>query len=120
MSSINIILQIVIALGILNVWFLRFNQTSEWRGGNATNMKEEFEAYGLPSCMLYVIGFLKVACAILLLAGIWVPVLVAPAAIALAVLMLGAVVMHFKIGDSPKKSLPAGTVLLLCLVLAFL
>jgi hypothetical protein len=120
MNSINILLQIIIALGILNVWFLRFNKPSEWRGGNATNMKEEFDAYGFPEGILYIIGFLKVACALMLIAGIWVPALVTPAAGILAALMLGAIIMHFKIGDPPKKSLPAGTVLLLCLVLAFL
>ncbi|NDV62788.1 DoxX family protein [Puniceicoccales bacterium CK1056] len=120
MNSINIILQVIIALGILNVWFLRFNTASEWRGGKAKNMREEFDAYGLPEAVMYIVGFLKVLCAVLLLVGIWAPAFVTPAAGILAVLMLGAIVMHFKIGDPPKKSLPAGTVLLLCLVLAIL
>ena len=36
------------ALWILNVWFNRFNKDTGYRGGNATNMREEFEEYGLP------------------------------------------------------------------------
>jgi uncharacterized membrane protein YphA (DoxX/SURF4 family) len=119
MNSIHIILQIIIALGILNVWFLRFNKPSEWRGGKATNMKEEFSAYGLPEAVMYSVGSLKVLCAILLLVGIWIPVVVTPAVVVLAILMLGAVIMHVKIGDPPKKSIPAGSVLILCLLLAF-
>ena len=30
------------ALWILNVWFLRFNKDTGYRGGDATNMVEEF------------------------------------------------------------------------------
>lgn len=118
METLQIILQVVIALGIFNVWFLRFNQKSAWRGGDATTMKEEFAAYGLPKEFMYLIGFLKVTFAILLLVGIAVPSLVAPAAIGIAILMSGAVAMHLKIGDPPKRSVPSALMLLMCLVVA--
>jgi len=113
------IIQIVIALGILNVWIFRFGKSTQWRGGEARNMKEEFEVYGLPGWSVQVIGFLKVLCAVGLIAGIWYPAVTQPAAIVLAVLMLGAVAMHVKVKDPAKKSLPALTMLILCLVVAF-
>ena len=43
MDTIIIIFKIIIALGILNVWLLRFNKKTEWRGAGAENMNEEFE-----------------------------------------------------------------------------
>ena len=74
-------------------------------------MGEEFAAYGLPSWFMYVIGFLKVAAAGLLVVGLWVPIVVLPTALMICILMLGALSMHFKVGDPLQKSLPAFLVL---------
>ena len=41
METVVQILQIVIALGIFNVWLLRPGQSTGWRGGAARSMKEE-------------------------------------------------------------------------------
>ena len=78
-------------------------------------MPEEFAAYGLPAWFAYVIGVLKVGSAIALIVGIWIPVLVLPAAGLISVLMVGALSMHIKIQDPLKKSLPALGMLALCL-----
>lgn len=118
MESVALVIQIVIALGIFNVWILRFSKTTEWRGGSADNMKTEFETYGLPVWSVTVVGFLKLLLAACLVAGIWFPVLVRPAAIGIAVLMFGAVAMHVKVKDPAKKSLPALTMLVLSLFVA--
>ena len=120
MQNLKLLLQVVIALGILNVWLLRFNKPTPWRGAAATNLKEEFAAYGLPTAALYVIGFLKVLCALLLLAALWIPAMAMPAASLIALLMMGAIAMHMKIGDPLKKSLPAATMLVLSLLVALL
>lgn len=120
MEIVKIILQVIVGLGILNVWLLRFNSKTSYRGGNAGNMKEEFQAYGLPEVMVYIVGFIKVALAIALLAGIWLEYLVDPAAIGLAVMMLGAIIMHLKIGDPFSKNIPAIIVLLMCIAIYFL
>ena len=109
------ILQIICALGLLNVWLLRNQKSSLYRGGNSKNLKEEFKAYGLPDWVYYVVGFLKVGSAILFLIGIWLPVVVLPAACLVAFLMLGALSMHFKVHDPILKSLPAALMLLLSL-----
>ncbi|MGD8439253.1 MAG: DoxX family protein [Holophagae bacterium] len=119
MDTAVTVIQLVIALGIVNVWLLRFRKPTQWRGGAATNMTDEFATYGLPAWSVPLIGFLKLACAAALVAGIWVPVLVRPAAIGLAVLMLGALAMHVKVNDPVKKSVPAATMLVLCLIVAF-
>ena len=113
------LVQVFVALAILNVWILRFGKTTAWRGGDAKNMREEFAVYGLPSWFLGIIGFFKILLAALLIVGVWVPWLSQPAAVGMALLMLGAVVMHFKVRDPVKKSLPAFTLLLLCLVISF-
>lgn len=107
------VLQIVVALGLLNVWLMRTGKATPFRGGEAKSMKEEFEVYGLPGWMMVLVGVLKVSVAIALLVGIWLPVLVEPAAWLLALLMAGALLMHIKVKDSVQKSVPA--LLMLCM-----
>jgi hypothetical protein len=109
--------QILIGCGLLNVWLLRFNQATAYRGGVAKSMLEEFAAYGFPGWFCYFIGVLKVGAALCLLAGLVVPALVTPAAALIAALMAGALIMHIKVRDPWKKSLPAFCLLLLCLVI---
>lgn len=119
MKTALVILQVVAALGLLNVWLLRFNQRTAYRGGAAGSMLEEFAAYGLPSWSAYVVGTLKVGAALALVVGIWLPALVLPAAALVCVLMLGALAMHVKIRDPLQKSLPALVMLILCLGIAW-
>jgi uncharacterized membrane protein YphA (DoxX/SURF4 family) len=116
MGPLVITCQIVAALGLLNVWLLRANRSTEYRGANATNMREEFAAYGLPSWMV-VVGVLKVGAALALIAGIWYRPLVLPAALLISLLMLGALAMHFRIHDPLKKAAPAAGMLVLAAVI---
>jgi uncharacterized membrane protein YphA (DoxX/SURF4 family) len=118
MDMIVLQCQLIIALGLLNVWLVRSGKATPWRGGAATNMREEFAAYGLPTWFMWVVGGLKVSLAILLIVGLWVNTVSRPAAIGVAVLMLGAIAMHVKVGDPLRKSLPATSLLLLCLFIA--
>ena len=120
MESLVLASRIVIALGLLNVWLLRAGKPTDWRGGDARNMKEEFAAYGLPEWFLWVVGFFKISLAILLLVVIWIPSVTKPAATGIALLMLGAVSMHLKVRDPIKKSLPAFSLLVLSLVVILL
>lgn len=108
------------ALWILNVWFNRFNKDTGYRGGDATNMVEEFEEYGLSKKTMYAVGATKVTLAGLMLAGHRYPKLVRPASSALATTMVGAIGMHAKVGDPIKRSLPAASVLTLSAVSAIL
>ena len=119
MRTIMIILQVAAALGLLNVWLLRFEQRTEYRGGDAGTMVEEFATYGLPAWFAYVVGSLKIGAALALIAGIWIPGIVLPAAALISILMVGALAMHVKIGDPVRKSLPALAMLALCLAISF-
>lgn len=116
MNPIQIILQLAIALGILNVWLIRFNQKTPFRGGNATNLKDEFKVYGFPAGVVYVVGFIKVAAALALIAGIFYPALVLPAAGILAVCMIIALLMHLRVKDPFMKSIPAASILVMTLL----
>ncbi len=98
------VLQIVLALGLLNVWLLRTGKATAYRGGAAKNLKEEFATYGLPPFMYYLVGGLKIGCALALL----------------AVLMLGALLMHIKVKDPISKSVPAAAMLAMTSTLALL
>lgn len=113
MFSVSTVLQLVVALGLLNVWLVRPKKATPYRGADSEELKEEFAAYGLPDVAFYVVGTLKVLSAVALIAGIWYPALVLPAAAVVAVLMVGALVMHAKVGDAAIKSLPALLMLLM-------
>ena len=92
---------------------LRYNKPLRARGGNATNMVEEFEVYGLPGWFRDLVRCLKLAGAAMMIAGIWYPVVAFAAGCMLAVLMLGAIAMHIKVSDPLMKSVPATFFLLL-------
>lgn len=111
--SISTILQVVVALGLLNVWLVRAGSATSYRGGDARTLKEEFAAYGLPDFFFYLVGALKIGSAVMLIAGIWIDELVMPAAAIVVVLMVGALVMHIKVKDPAVKSLPAFLMLLM-------
>lgn len=109
------IFSVIVALGIFNVWIVRYGKATAWRGGAARNMREEFAAYGLPRWFMITIGCLKVALAGALIAAIWMPGLAPLAGGGIAFLMFGALLMHAKVRDPLAKSLPAAAMLALSL-----
>ena len=117
MEIISPIIQIILALGILNVWFIRAGRTSKYRGRAAANLKDEFTSYGLSSAVFYVVGTLKSVLAVMLLMGLFIPALVRPSAVILALIMVGAVGMHAKVKDPAIRYLPASLMLLMSLLL---
>ena len=120
MRLVGKLAQTAAALWILNVWFNRFNKDTGYRGGDATNMKEEFEEYGLSETTMYAVGAAKVSLAGLMLAGLVAPRVSRPASIGLAMFMLGAIGMHIKVGDPVKRYLPALSVFSLATIAAAL
>ena len=119
MDYFKIILQLIVALSLLNVWLVQGNKPTRWRGGNAKTLAEEFIVYGLPKWMFFVVGFLKVGLSVLLILAIWLPNLLKIASVGLAILLLGSIIMHLKVKDPMLKSYPAILFLALCLVIAF-
>lgn len=114
------ILQIILALGLINVWLVRFHKPTKYRGSGAANMKEEFRAYGLPVWFMYMIGTAKMVIAALLIIGLWIPAVVVPAAAVLAVLMIGAVSMHIKVRDAFIRTVPALAMLVVAIAVVYL
>lgn len=119
MSYVTLFLQVFVALGLLNVWFLRCDKKTPYRGCNANSLRDEFTSYGLPQWCFYLVGFIKITSACLLLLGLWFHFLVFPAALVISFMMIGAVCMHIKVGDSLKKSLPALIMLLCSIAICF-
>lgn len=109
------LIQIFIAIGIFNVWVIRFNKCTGYRGGNAQTMAEEFRVYGLSDEVRKFVGGLKLTLAALLIVGIWIPLVAGGAAACMALLMLVAVIMHIKVSDPVKKALPAACMMMLSL-----
>ena len=56
MKVLKYILSTVVSLVVINVWLFRFNKSTIYRGGTASNMIEEFAIYGLNGTMVYIIG----------------------------------------------------------------
>ena len=111
--------QLIIAAVIFLVWTIRFNLDTNYRGGDAKNLREEFQVYGLPNWSVPVVGLAKITLAITLVAGIWLPLPVRSAAILMAALMAGAVLMHLRIRtDNISKAAPAITMLAMSLFVA--
>jgi len=111
--SVTAVLQLVVGLGLLNVWLVRSKSATAYRGGSATSLREEFAVYGLPSFAFPVVGVLKVSSAIVLIAGVWLELPVRLAAAVIAALMVGAILMHVKVSDPIKRAVPATIMLAL-------
>jgi len=120
MKYLKELLMLVVSLLVLNVWLLRLNQETIYRGGAALNMIEEFEVYGLSETMFYIIGALKVLSATGLLVGFVYKKAILPSASLMAVLMSGAILMHFTVNDEAIKFLPAGLMLISSLTIVYL
>lgn len=111
--TVTTALQLIVGLGLLNVWLVRAASPTAYRGGEARSLREEFAVYGLPPLAFVLVGATKVAAAVVLIAGVWAPLPVRPAAAVVAALMVGALAMHVKVGDPARKALPATLMLVM-------
>ena len=118
MSTTTIIIQLTVALTILNVWLFRRDKATSYRGSVASTLREEFRAYGFPDWVYYTVGPLKVLTSLLMISAIWNPVFLIPSTLCMAGMMLTALICHLKIRqDSLSKAVPAGALFLLCSVI---
>lgn len=109
-----------VSITLLNVWLLRFQKSTSYRGGDATDMLSEFAAYGLSDTILYIVGATKVTAALLLLLGLRYSKLVKVATYTIAALMIGALYFHFSIQDEWIKSFPAALLLVSSILILYL
>lgn len=118
LTKISKVLSAIVGLTVINVWLFRSGKSTSYRGGNASNLMEEFEVYGLGDFFL-TIGIIKVSLAVLLLLSIYFNKLRLISSLGIAIMMLVAVYMHFSVGDELIKSMPASVMLLSCLIIAY-
>ena len=111
-----IALKIIVGVSILNVWLLRKNKVTKWRGGAAKTILEEF---GFSKSFCYFIGFLKVSLAILLLASIQFKTLTLLGALGLSILLVGSIIVHIRVKDAWYKSFPAFLFIVMNLMIAY-
>lgn len=107
MHTAAIVAQFVLAASIVYVWIFRFD-----------NIVGEFRHFGYAPLFRNAVGVAKLALATLLVVGVWVPVLVIPAALGMAALMVGAQWAHFRVSNPAAKRVPSAVLLLLALFIA--
>jgi hypothetical protein len=100
--------QIVIAASVFFVWIVRL-----------PNVEGEFREYGLSDVVRNAVGAAKMSAAALLLAGLWYPGLVLPAALVMAGFMLCAQVFHVRVRHPMSKYVASFVLLVLSLAVAF-
>jgi len=120
MKAILNILLVVVSVTVITAWTYNINLDTTFRGGDATNMIEEFEAYGLNQTTMVVVGIFKVSCAIMLLFGLKYRKLILPAAGVMALFMIAAVYFHFSISDPIIPTAPSLLMLASCLSIIYL
>ena len=113
MESLAIVLQVVIAAGIANVWLLRSGRPTPFRPDGANSMAEEFRRYGLSDRTRVLVGGAKLSLAAALLGGILFSPVAQVAAAIVALLMAGAVLAHVRVRDPWFKATPALFMLLM-------
>lgn len=106
MESILLFSKLIIAVSILIVWCLRFD-----------NIEKEFKQYGLSVMVRSFVGAAKISMATLLVASIWYEELVLVPAAIMGFLMLSAQYFHFKVKNPFVKFLPSLGLLILSLLL---
>jgi DoxX-like family len=101
------IAQVIIALSVMFVWIVRY-----------PNVEKEFREYALPDVVRNLVGATKISAAALLLAGLWYPGLIFPAAAVMTFLMVCAQLFHFKVRHPIVKFVPSFILMLLSLFVA--
>lgn len=117
MEYLEIAIKLIVGLSVLNVWLLRANKATPWRGGTAKSLKQEFEAYGLSENVMKLVGAIKILLSLLILISIFYSPTEQIGAIGMAIMMVGAIFMHLKISDPLKRSFPALSFLILSIVI---
>ena len=107
MEIISILSQLIVAISVIIVWVFRYE-----------NLVLEFKQYGLSSLVRNAVGASKIALATVFILGIWYTEFLIPAALLMAVLMIGAQYCHMKVKNPLVKFIPSLALLLLCLFVA--
>ena len=118
LNKLSKFLSVFVGLTVINVWLFRSNKSTSYRGGDATNLMEEFAVYGLEDYFI-LIGIIKVSLAIILILSLYFSKLRFFASFGIAIMMMVAIYMHISVGDELLKSAPATTMLISSLIIAY-
>ena len=119
MNYVLIALKVIVGISILNVWLLQQNKPTRWRGGEAKTIVDEFKVYGFSKSFCYLIGFLKVSLALVLIASIQFEMLTLIGSLGLSALLVGCIIMHIIVKDVWYKSFPAFLFIVMNLIIAY-
>ena len=107
MTTFAVALHLIIALGVINVWFIRRDKATGFRPDGASKIAEESRWYGVSDSFRRSMGVTKLTLAALLVVGVTYAPLGAAAAAGMVLLMSGAIVAHISVRDPVVKSVPA-------------
>ena len=94
--------QVLIAASVLFVWIVRLE-----------NVEREFVEYRIPPLIRNAVGAAKISLATLLIAGLWYPDLVCVPALLMALLMLAALIAHWRVRHAWQRYVPAFVLMVL-------
>ena len=114
------LLIIIVGITVLSAWTFRLEMDTIYRGADASNMIEEFQAYGLNKTTMIVVGIFKVLCAIFLLLSLKFKKFITPTAFIMATFMLAAIYFHLSIGDPILPTFPSLLMFLSCITIIYL
>lgn len=117
MNEVAILLQVFVALVIFNVWTVRSDKPTKYRGGSARTLREEFVEFGLSEKIFLYTSLIKPMLAVALIVAIFFPFMTIPTALAMAFLMASALLMHYRIRDKFVKFIPAGVTFACCIAI---
>ena len=120
MKSILRTLIIIVAITVLTAWTYNLEIKTIFRGGDASNMIDEFDAYGLSRTTMIIVGVFKVILALMLLVGLKFKKLIVPAAAGMALFMTAAVYFHFSISDPIVPTAPSLAMLISCITIIYI
>jgi hypothetical protein len=102
MTTVQIIMQLIVAISILYVWTLRL-----------PNVDRDFRDFGLSNDTRNLVGGIKVFSAIILVAGVFYLPLTIPAAFILLFLLASAQYFHYAVRNHWIRRLPSLTLMML-------
>lgn len=104
-----IIAQLIVAISVIYVWTFRYK-----------NVVKEFVKFNLSDSVRNLTGTTKTILAILLIIGIWYPVLTYSASVGMVLMMFMAQIFHEKANSTLIKRIPSFILLLLSIYITVL
>lgn len=107
--DLTISLQALVAASVFFVWVVRY-----------ANIVQEFQQYGLPDWLRDLVGILKMTFSLMLLIGIEREPFAVAGGLGIVLLMAAALITHLRVKNPIFKMLPALTLLIFSMVIAWI